>query len=259
MKTTFISSFLFLFISTMTAQQTFTGTYTGLLNGEKVSLSLESAGGNLLKGEMKDSENTYVVNATWSKNTLKGNAVEKVWGIEFEMDATLNGSQLATTLTMDILGFKQGMEVSFNKVQTAQTAQNTKPTTTVVNPVAGKSRDNNVAGTWVKESNYSSGYGFNNTYGSMSSRETMVFLPDGRMADGGSTTVISGGNYSGTSSGGGGNVIDGVFWYTENSRIFLNITQEGQSQNVELGRYYIENGKMLITAANGEKLLLFRQ
>lgn len=239
--------------------QTFTGSYNGLLNGEKVSLTLENAGGNALKGEMKDSENTYVVNATTTRNTIKGNAVEKVWGIEFELDGVLNGDQLNTTLTIDVLGFKQGMEVLFKKNQSTQPTQTTKPTGQLTNPTLSKSRDKNVAGVWVKESNYSSGYGFNDSYGSMSSREAMVFLADGRMADGGSSTVIGGSNYSGKSSDQGGNIIDGVFWYTENSRLFLNITQDGQTQNVELGRYYIENGRMLITAANGEKLLLTKQ
>lgn len=32
--------------------------------------------------------------------------------------------------------------------------------------------------------------------------------------------------------------------------------KDGTSQEVDLGKYYIENGRMLITGANGEKLLL---
>ena len=261
MKTILITTLQFLFCSLLGAQNTFTGSYSGLLNGEKVSLTLESAGSNNLKGEMKDSENTYVVTATQNNNTLTGKAVEKVWGITFEMEGVLKGEELNTRLTMDILGFKESMDVVFRKQGSSAVASSSEKNTKSgdKNPVSGKNRDSRVAGTWVKESNYSSGYGSNNTYGSMSSRETMIFYADGGMADGGSSTVISGGNYSGRSSGEGGNRIPGLFWYTEGNKLFLSITQDGQTQQAELGKYYIEDGKMLITASNGEKLLLYRQ
>lgn len=36
-------------------------------------------------------------------------------------------------------------------------------------------------------------------------------------------------------------------------------TLNGQTQTVDVGKYYIENGKMLITASNGKKVLLTKQ
>ena len=239
------------------SQNSFIGNYQGYLNGDNVSLQLESTKGNALKGIMKDSENTYTVTGTWDKNNFQGRAVEQLLGIEFEMLATLSGSILHTDLTFDLFGLKQKMEIQFQKANTNATVA--VAASDIKNPVSTKSRDPEVIGVWTHETNYSSGYSFNDTYGSMSSRETMVFLSDGRMADGGSSTVIGGSNYSGKSSDQGGNIMAGVFWYTEKNKIYLHITDGGQTQTVELGKYYVENGRMLITGTNGEKLLLTKQ
>jgi hypothetical protein len=249
------------FMTHILQAQNIAGAYTGIINGEKVSLNLEPDGGGKLKGIMNDSESTYSVQAGYSGNRLKGRAKEKMWGIIVDLEGRLQDDELKMVMTMDVIGIKQSMDVVFKKIDIDIKTNDSAPSSekSVKNPVAGKSRDSRVTGVWVKESNYSSGYGFNGSYGSLSTRETMIFNADGSMAEGASSSTISGSNYSGSSTGQGVNTLPGVFWFTEGNKLFLSITQDGITHQVELGKYYIENGKMLITASNGEKLLLYRQ
>ena len=249
--------FIFLFVFGIgNSQNPFIGNYTGVFNGDNVSLKLESAGNNLIKGSMKDSHTNYTISASFDGKKLTGIANENTLGLQFKMTSILKENILSTVFIYELFGLQEKMEVEFVKLNSvSKTKTNSTPTTIISN----KSRDSRLIGTWVKEQNYSSGYGSNGTYGSMSTRESMVFNQDGTMSDGGSSTVIGGNNYSGTSSSNGGNVVAGLIWRTENSKIFLKITQDGKTQELELGKYFIENGRMLITASNGEKLLLTKQ
>ncbi len=239
----------------MNAQNVFVGTYEGIFNGDNISLTLISNGANNVVGNMQDSQNKYDVSGTTNNNTFSGQAIEIKLGIQFAMSGTLQSNVFNAILTFDYLGEKHDMNVVFNKKKTRNQAESTNKTVGIPN----KPRDGNVVGTWVKESNYSSGYSSNGSYGAMSSRESLVFYADGSMADGGSSTVVGGSNFSGSSSGAGSGVVPGLYWWTENSKIYLHITEGGKSQQLELGRYYIENGRMLITGANGEKILLTKQ
>jgi len=250
------SSFAILFvlaIVNLSGQNTLTGVYEGKFNGDNITLTLELTGKKDVSGKMKDSANSYDLTGIYQENTLKGVITEKKLGLTFEIDAELKDNELMATLSLDVFGTIEKMEIQLFRVGYK------KPDNQIKNPVSGKSRDNQVSGVWVKESNYSSGYGSNGSYGSMSSSESMVFLSDGRMSDGGSQTVIGGNNYTGESTRQAGNIIPGLFWYTENNKIFLFITENNQTQTVELGKYYIENNHMLITAGNGEKLLLTKK
>jgi hypothetical protein len=241
-------------IGIVNCQNSFIGNYEGFFNGDNVSMVLESAGPNLLKGSMNDNHNHYIISATFSKNKLSGMANEATLGIELKMYSVLENNILSTEFVIDILGVQDKMQIEFVKTSLENKSFS--------NPIKAKNsslRDSRVVGIWVKEQNYSSGYGSNGTYGSMSSRESMVFNQDGTMSEGENSTVIGGNNYSGTSSSNGGNVVAGLIWRTDNSKIFLMITQDGKTQEVELGKYYIENGRMLITGTNGEKLLLTKQ
>lgn len=240
---------------TIKAQNPFIGTFDGVFNGDNITLSLGSTGGNNVLGTMQDSQNKYSVTGTVDKKSFVGQAVEANLGILFSMVGTLEGNVFNAILTFDFLGEKHDMNVMFNK--NVGTYQKEAPKSTVNIP--NKPRDKNVIGTWVKESNYSSGYGSNGSYGAMNTRESMVFHADGSMADGGSSTVVGGSNFSGSSSGSGNGVVPGVYWWTENNKIYLHITEGGKSQQVELGRYFIENGRMLITSNNGKKILLTKQ
>ena len=242
----------------ISAQGIWTGTYEGTLDRDHVKLTLKTSGKNVISGTMTDSANKYDVEGTYTGNSFTGKAQEKNLGLIFDMVSFLNGDQMSTTLSLDVFGKIEKMEISFTR---SGSVSKTNPTATieVKKTVSHKERDPLVVGLWVKESNYNSGYGFNDSYGAMSVSEKMEFLADGSMADGGSKAVVGGSNYSGSSSSGQKNIIDGLNWYTDGNKIFLIATQNGQTQTIELGKYFIENNNMLITGSNGEKLLLSKR
>jgi hypothetical protein len=92
----------------------------------------------------------------------------------------------------------------------------------------------------------------------MSSESTLILLADGRVADGGSRTVVGGSGWSGSSGGSATGVVDGVYWFTENKKLYLQADQNGKTEVQSLGKYYIENNRLLITADNGNKVLFYR-
>ena len=261
MKSLLLMSFYVLFFAgSILGQLGWSGTYLGEINGDSVRMELSSKQKGTLEGSMRDSYNTYAIQGVVKDSVFTGTAEEANLGITFNMAAIQRGNALPVQLTMDFLGAENKMEIDFvRKTPGKKSSVPSSQASTTKNPVSSRSRDKQVAGLWSKESNYSSGYGSNNTYGSMSSKEYMEFLPDGRLASGGSSTVIGGSSYTGYTSERGQQIAEGWFWYTEGNKIYLHITQQGQSQVVVLGRYYIENGRMLITAENGEKMLLTRE
>ena len=259
MKLLLVLFFMMTGLVILYAQNNWAGTYEGMLDRDLVKLTLTVSGKNTIKGTMTDSANKYDVEGSFTDNTLTGTVHEKSLGLLFDMVSILKGNQLQTTLSMDLLGTTEKMEISFHRSGMINKSPET-PQGNVKNPVSDKKRDPQVIGLWVKESNYNSGYGLNDTYAAMSVSENMEFRADGSMSEGPSQAQVSGSNYSGMSaSQGKKNTIEGLHWYTDNQKIYLVVTQNGQSQTVELGKYYIENNNMLITGTNGEKLLLSKR
>lgn len=255
MKISMIILLLVKVLMPISAQIIWAGSYEGVLDRDQVKLSLVISGKNTITGTMTDSANKYDVEGTFKGNTFTGNAQEKNLGLTFEMVSILNGNNMQTTLTLDVFGTKEKMEIAFTRIGNSNNLTQKRDK----NPVADKKRDPLVVGLWVKESNYNSGYGFNDSYAAMSVSEKMEFLANGSMSDGGSQAQISGSNYSGSSSSDQKKIIEGLLWYTENQKIYLLFTQNGQSQTVELGKYFIEGKNMIITGSNGVKLLLSKR
>lgn len=258
---------IFLFLSCLLVfthngltQASWQGKYRGTFNGDSVFLEFVLVQDGQASGTMHDSYNHYVVQGLVMDSVFSGTAQENTLGLTFQMTSLLRGDMMATQMVFDYLGMQNKMDIFFTREIPVSLKVSNKPSNaTAKNPVSGRHRDRSIAGLWSKESNYSSGYGSNNTYGSMSTKEYMEFLPDGRIATGGSSTVIGGSNYTGITSDRGNQVAEGWFWYSEGNRIYLHIVQQGQGQDVALGKYYIENGRMLITADNGVKMLLTRE
>ncbi len=239
------------------AQNPFIGTYTGMLNGDNIKLILQASAHNMLVGKMTDSQQIYEVNATANGSKMTGTAVEKAFNLTFQLNGTITDNHLLMHMTIDVLGQKQAMEVDFIKQGSTsslskvaeQTPQYNKPKM----PSGGKI-DPNVVGKWVNEQQYNSGSG-DNFFGS-SSTQSLIFFADGSLSDGGSSVSVSGGNYYGNSSDKGQPTpLPNVSWYVQNQHIFIIGSENGQTQTVDLGKYYIENGAMLITGNNGKKLL----
>jgi hypothetical protein len=238
------------------SQTNFAGTYSGTLNGDQLELTLQKGSGNALSGKMKDSQQQYEVTATINGNKLSGKAVETTWGIEFAMNGTLTGNKLNMELTLNVLGTKQVMNVEFLRKVAAATPSSVSNDKKPGLPPNARN-DSRLVGTWAKEELYNSGYGDN--YMGSSFTQSMIFYQDGSVADGGSQSTISGSNYSGNSQGAGSGKLPGVVWYNIDNQLYLRATQNGQTETVHLGKFYIENGKMLITGPDGKKTLLSRK
>lgn len=247
--------FFFFMLMETNAQNPFVGNYYGTLNGDNLSLNLESAGANRLKGKMKDSQQTYQVEAETSGKTLTGTAKENTFGITFQLKGDLVQNQLNMTMTISLLGQTETQNVVFTKQGTVQ--NNNPNSSNAIKIPTGASRDAALVGKWQQSESYSSGYGDN--FFSGNSISNIIFLEDGSMADGGSQTTMSGSSYYGNSGMSAAKKIPNVAWYTQNQHIFIIAFENGQTQTVDVGKYYIENGKMLITATNGKKVLLTKQ
>lgn len=246
------------FCSLSLAQNPFIGTYTGVLNGDNIKLILQTSANNTLVGKMTDSQQVYEVNATSNGSKMNGTAVEKTYNLTFQLNGTLKDNHLLMNMTIEILGQKQDMQVDFTRQGTSSSASKVAEQAPQYNkpkmPSSGKI-DPNLVGKWVSEQHYNSGSG-DNFFGS-SSTQSLIFFADGSLSDGGSSVSVSGSNYYGNSSDKGQPTsLPNVSWYVQNQHIFIIGSENGQAQTVDLGKYYIENGAMLITGNNGKKLLL---
>jgi hypothetical protein len=236
------------------SQNVFVGKYIGQVNGDNIEMTLQNNGVNSLNGNMKDSQQSYTVNASTNGNKLTGTAIESTMGLTFVLDGTLSGNQLPMKMTIEVGGQSNTMLVNFVK-QGGSKPQVPKETPQYSKPKlpSNATNDPNLVGNWVKEEHYNSGYGSDAMSGSFS--QSMILFANGSVSDGGSRAGVSGSNYSGSSEG-GGQALPNLLWYNIGNQLYLQATENGQTQAVHLGQYYIENGKMLITGTNGKKLFL---
>lgn len=239
---------ILLFLTSSLSAQNFTGKYTGTYEGDPVVLTLNNTGGNAYTGDMNDGSNNYKIVATSQGKTLKGTCTEITQNITLDMSGTLEGAKLA--IKLNFMGVDLDFEVFKEGGQKPATA---KPQAAA--PKDNKQRDPVVVGRWVRQENYNSGYGQS---GSMSSESSLVFLADGRVADGGSRTVVGGSDFSGSSSSEAGGVVEGLIWYTDKQNLYLQVTENGKTETQMLGRYYVENNNMLVTGQDGTKVLFYR-
>jgi hypothetical protein len=264
MRLTSFFSILILSPISLMSQNGFVGKYTGQVNGDNIEMTLQNNGQNTLVGNMKDSQQSYVVNASTDGNKLTGTAIESTMGLTFVLDGTLNANQLPMKMTIEVDGQSNTMLVLFTKQGFVS-----QPTTSAPPPdnlgtgqyskqkvPAGATNDPNLVGNWVKEEHYRSGYGSDAMSGSFS--QSMILFANGSVSDGGSRAGVSGSTYSGSSEG-GAQVLPNVLWYNVGNQLYLQGTENGQTQTVHLGKYYIENGKMLITGTNGNKQFLTKR
>jgi hypothetical protein len=256
MRLTSLFSILILIPMSLISQNVFVGKYTGQVNGDNIEMTLQNNGVNSLNGNMKDSQQSYTVNASTNGNKLTGTALESTMGLTFVLDGTLSGNQISMKMTIEVGGQSNTMLVNFTKqggvsqTTTAAPPQYSKPKLPL-----NASNDPNLVGNWVKQEHYSSGSGSDAMHGSFN--QSMILLADGSVSDGGNQAGISGSFYSAKSSG-EIQALPNVSWYNIANQLYLQATQNGQTQAVHLGQYYIENGKMLITGTNGVKLFLTR-
>lgn len=249
MRTSFFPVFLLFSLLSPVQSQSFAGRYNGLYQGEPVVLTLTASGEGAYTGLLDDSHNKYNVSGQARGNVLTGQAQEASLGLTLQLKGELKGDHLSVRLS--ILGTEIPVELD-REVSASPGAQAGSP---AGNPVAAKQHDQVLVGSWTSQSNYNSGgYG----QGSMSSESTLILLADGRVADGGSRTVVGGTGWSGSSGGAAAGVLEGVYWFTENKKLYLQAVQNGKTEVQVLGKYYVENNHLLITADNGSKVLFYR-
>lgn len=235
-----------LFLATALSAQNFAGKYTGTYEGDPVVLTLNNTGGNAYTGDMNDGSNNYKIAATTQGKTLKGTCTETSQNIVLDMSGVLEGAKLAVQLNF------MGVMLNFEVFKEGQAAAATPQAAA---PKDNKQRDPAVVGRWVRQENYNSGYGQS---GSMSSETSLVFLADGRVADGGNRTVVGGSDFSGSTASEAAGVVEGLIWYTDKQNLYLQMTENGKTETQMLGRYYVENNNMLVTGQDGTKVLFYR-
>ncbi len=240
----FIPFFICIFPGFLLAQD-YSGQYSGSLNGDAVTLSLKGNSGQYT-GELYDGSNRYTVQAAIRDKNLSGTCTEVNLGFSFDLAGVFQGATLNLQLTL--LGITQ--EIVLQKNGALAGAEKT----TAQANTGGKQRDPALVGKWTKQENYNSGYGG----GYMSSESSLVFLADGRVADGGSRTGVGVSDFSGNSSVAGSGIVEGLTWHTENQQLYLTATENGKTQTQCLGRYGFHENAMMITAQDGTKVLFYR-
>ena len=124
------------------------------------------------------------------------------------------------------------------------------------NPSSTNELDPEVVGTWRNESNTSTGGGSDDIYSS--TQERIIFNEDGTLASGDSQTMIGGATSDFSEQK--GSKVPIANWFTKDQNIYITAKDNsGKEETAKMGRYYIENGKMLITSDNGTKLLLYKE
>ncbi len=233
------------------------GQYRTNLQGDEIVLGINLKSGSAYIGTMTDSHQKYSLNLELSNNKdVTGTAKEYSMGLQFDVTGTLDGDQLSLTFSITVGNEQNQMKIDFAREGAIAEGVDGTSLNSQTMPALPKDavHPRDLVGTWTKEELYNSGYGDN--YMGAGFSESMTFLSDGQLSDGGSSATMSGSNYSGQSAGQGSGVIPGVKWYTIGNQLYMQVTENGQTQEIHLGRYFVENGNMLITATNGEKVLL---
>jgi hypothetical protein len=250
------SIFLFLLATTRLFAQ-WEGTYYGVVNGDNIVVTLEQSG-DIVTGSMQDSYQTFGLEGTILGQELIGSATENTLYLEFEFYATKVGNRLECTLAIG--EGDERLENAFsvekegardNGISVAETAVSSD-----IPFPSGATFPASLVGQWVQNETYNSGSGDNFMGANFS--QSMTFYSDGTLSEGGSSASMSGSNYSGQSSGEGSGKLEGIGWYAKQKNLYVIVFNEGSWTSVFLGTWFTENGHLLITGENGNKLLLSR-
>ena len=251
---TILAVLLIQMVSYVAAQ--WSGDYRGTVNGDPVQVHLMQQG-QKVSGTMKDSYQTYAIVGDVDGNRLAADAVEASLGLTFALLGEMKGSDIHFNLIIELLG--QRTETPFTVTRssnsTAISAKSNKSTVTKIPFPADAQFPVALVGMWTKNETYNSG-GYGGDFMGANFSQSMTFHADGTLSEGGSSATMSGSNYYGSSTEDGGGTLDGIGWYAVNNQLYLMIFDQNRWQNVHLGKWYVENRNLLITATSGEKLLL---
>ncbi|MBD2702834.1 hypothetical protein IC229_19460 [Spirosoma sp. BT702] len=265
MHFTFIATLLVLCSYQLVAQP-LNGTWTGaLVSPANASASLQSSvvlriAGQQLSGELRvqvaDKQDLYVLKGTTNGTQGQGTATYPTDGSVFQFETALQQNQLLFAVGQN------GTAILSGTLSRSPTTAAAKPNT-ATSPVGndGLYRDPNLIGSWRTESNYGGGVTDGGFYGSTSS--TMILRADGTFGDGGSAGYASGSGVSVQSSGKGNSALyaqlaaAGARWFTKGNLFYVRLKVNGQMQDVPSSKYYVENGKVLLTDLKTGKKMLY--
>lgn len=236
----------------------FAGHYSAKVDESNLTLIIEPKLGTNYSGVLNDGYTSLTLELELTGTSFAGIGKESSTGVEMNVNGGIEGDHLHFTLVLDPYGEEEDFKVVFIRDGNQQVKEvGGSNQSSAANFPSDATHPQEMLGTWTKEELYQSGYG--DSYMGAGSSQSMTFLSGGRMAEAGSSSYISGSNYSGQSEGEGGGIIPGVTWYTIGNQLYMQGMENGQMQQIHLGKYYVENNNMLITGTNGEKVLLTRK
>ncbi len=234
------------------------GTYYGTVNGDAVVMNLLQDD-TTVSGDMKDSQQTYVISGTVTGNSFSGTAVESTNTLNFGLTAERMDAVLNCKLIVEMNGERAEVPFTVEKAMAKESETASTQTEKIPEKIlfpAGVTFPVALQGKWTKSETYNSGSGDN--YMGSTFSQSMTFYADGSISDNGSSATMSGSDYSGQSADNGTGKIPGVGWYTKGKNLYIIAYAEGKWQSVLLGTWYAENNALLITGSNGNKELFTR-
>ncbi len=233
--------------------------YSGrMLSGELVELSLSHQDGEV-SGILRDSSYAYQVTGEIRQQHLNAYADQATLGLRLNLNGEFRGSEIDLEIRFSLLGEESSERIYMTRIDqqhdhAASIARAPRSGNKTEALPTNANRDSALIGHWTHESIYNSGVGAD-FFGS-TTRQELILLADGRVANGGSDVSVSGDFYSGNSSDASSAVAAGVTWFTRDQHLWLQNTNDAQS--VDLGRYYAEAQRMMITGNNGKRMLFVR-
>lgn len=230
--------------------------YAGRMqSGEPIELTLSGMEG-AVTGTLSDNVHAYRVTAAIDGGQLVGHADQDTLGLRVGLRGDVQAAGMTLEIRLSILGEEASEQIWLARSDAGRHASVEAERT---HPEPGLSsapgeRDPALVGHWVHEEIYNSGSGAD--FLGASSRRGLILRADGGVADGGSAVSLSGDGYLGQSSDGGSGVVPGVTWFSRGQHLWLHNAADGQT--VDLGRYYAEPGRMMVTAENGRRMLFTR-
>ncbi|GAB4037267.1 hypothetical protein GCM10028809_51850 [Spirosoma gilvum] len=262
-----------LLISHLVLSQTLAGNWSGVLSSPNApSANLQSVItfrilAKQLTGELRvqsgGKQDQYVLKGTVEGVQAQGTATYPTDGTIFQFETQLQDNQLLFAVGQNGTALMSGMLTrTDSNVKAGLSSSSPKPAMpTPVGKADGLYRDPNLIGAWRLETNYGGGITDGGFYGSTSS--TVLLNADGTLGDGGSSGYASGSGVSVQSSGSGNSQVyaqlaaAGARWFTKGNLFCLRLKVNGQMQDVPSARYYVENGKVLITDLKTAKKTLY--
>ncbi|QIP13425.1 hypothetical protein G8759_12695 [Spirosoma aureum] len=250
--------------------QGFGGTWTGsLVSADNSATALGSTvflrvSAEKLNGTVRvqsgNKQDEYTLQGTTNGQQSQGTATYPADGTVFQFEAALQSGQLLFAIGLNGTAIRSGI---FTR-DVAGTSGARKPaTSSIASKTDGLNRDPALIGAWRTSSNYGGGITDGGFYGSTST--TLMLNADGTLGDGGSTGYASGSGVSVESSGGGNANLfaqlaaAGAKWFTKGNLVYIRLQVNNQTQDVPASKYYVENGKMLITdLKSGKKTLYYK-